>query len=104
MNSIVNGSGLNDSVAGEVSRFSVVLRDAYQYPAPVELETLQVQIIRDLDSYHIQPSIFPMPTENATVTDNWSTSDLEVSSVIHMETASAPTVEPVNNVSGVYCL
>ncbi|XP_058212496.1 protein GAMETE EXPRESSED 2 [Rhododendron vialii] len=97
MNSIVNGSGLNDSGAGEVSRFSVVLRDAYQYPAPVELETLQVQIIRDLDSYHIQPSIFPMPTENATVTDNWSTSDLEVSSVNHMETASAPTVEPVNN-------
>ncbi|KAE9455197.1 hypothetical protein C3L33_12904, partial [Rhododendron williamsianum] len=94
---IVNGSGLNDSVAGEVSRFSVVLRDAYQYPAPVELETLQVQIIRDLDSYHIQPSIFPMPTENATVTDNWSTSDLEVSSVNRMETASAPTVEPVNN-------
>lgn len=101
MASIVNGSGLNDSVAGEVSRFSVVLRDAYQYPAPVELETLQVKIIWELDSYHIQPSIFPMPTENHTATDNRSTSDLDISLVNHMETASAPNVQPVNDVSGV---
>ncbi|KAH7842189.1 hypothetical protein Vadar_002493 [Vaccinium darrowii] len=100
MTSIVNGSGLNDSVAGEVSRFSVVLRDSYQYPAPVELETLQVKIIRELDSYHIQPSIFPMPTENHTATDNRSTSDLDISLVNHMETASAPNVQPVNDSIG----
>ncbi|KAK3001560.1 hypothetical protein RJ639_021183 [Escallonia herrerae] len=50
VHSIINGSGLNNSVAGESSKFSVFLRDAYQYPSPVELEKLQVQILQRHES------------------------------------------------------
>ncbi|GFQ03406.1 protein gamete expressed 2 [Phtheirospermum japonicum] len=50
VNSIVNGSGLNKSVAGEIAKFSVFLKDAYLYPSPVELESIQVQISRESDS------------------------------------------------------
>ncbi|GMP76486.1 hypothetical protein CsSME_00033135 [Camellia sinensis var. sinensis] len=93
MKSIVNGSGLNDSVAGEVARFSVVLKDAYQYPAPVELEKLQVQIMQEIDSYYVQSSIYPIQNVNG----SWFTRDPTKDIVIHMETASAPSVNPVNN-------
>lgn len=64
MNSIVNGSGLNDSVAGEAARFSVLLKDAYLYPSLIELESLQVQIVNEFDSYHTQASIHPMKMVN----------------------------------------
>lgn len=64
MNSIVNGSGLNDSVAGETARFSVLLRDAYLYPSLVEIESLQVQVVKEFDSYHAQASIHPMRVVN----------------------------------------
>ncbi|KAL6990002.1 hypothetical protein U1Q18_015754 [Sarracenia purpurea var. burkii] len=72
MNSIVNGSGLNDSVAGEVASFSVVLKDAYQYPAPIELERLQVLIVQELDSYRVLPSIYPVQTVNGTWIKHYS--------------------------------
>ncbi len=58
--SIVNGSGLNDSVAGEIAQFSVYLIDIYQYPAFVELGSIKVQIVRENDSYNVQPSISPI--------------------------------------------
>ncbi|MCD7455627.1 hypothetical protein HAX54_028836 [Datura stramonium] len=67
MNSIVNGSGLNDSVAGEAARFSVFLKDAYLYPSLVELESLQVQVVNEFDSYHVQASIYPMKMVNGTL-------------------------------------
>ncbi|KAL1807376.1 hypothetical protein ACET3Z_024366 [Daucus carota] len=57
--SIINGSGLNDSVAGEVSKFSVFLRDSYQYPSPIELEWLQIQILRENDTQYVWSSINP---------------------------------------------
>lgn len=60
MNSIVNGSGLNDSVAGEAARFSVLLKDAYLYPSLVEVESLQVKVVNEFDSYQPQASIHPM--------------------------------------------
>lgn len=63
-NSVVNGTGLNRSAAGERSEFSVYLNDAYQYPSPVEIERLQVQIVREIDSYHVQSSIFPIQIIN----------------------------------------
>ncbi|XP_010105140.2 protein GAMETE EXPRESSED 2 [Morus notabilis] len=59
-NSVVNGSGLNNSIAGAMSEFSVYLRDSYQYSSPVEVERLQVQIVREIDSYNILPRITPM--------------------------------------------
>ncbi|PSR92570.1 Protein GAMETE EXPRESSED like [Actinidia chinensis var. chinensis] len=93
MNSIVKGSGLNDSISGETARFSVVLKDAYEYPAPVELERLHVQIVREFDSYHVQPSIYPMQTVNG----SWSTRYLNIGVINRMETVSAPSIDPVNN-------
>jgi hypothetical protein len=60
LESVVNGSGLNNSVSGEVAEFSVYLNDLYQYPSPVEVERLQVQIVREIDSYYVLPSIYPL--------------------------------------------
>ncbi|KAK3016337.1 hypothetical protein RJ639_005721, partial [Escallonia herrerae] len=60
VHSIIDGSGLNHSVAGESSKFSVFLRDAYQYPSPVELEKLQVQILQVSDLRQVWPSIRPV--------------------------------------------
>ncbi|XP_061994150.1 protein GAMETE EXPRESSED 2 isoform X2 [Rosa rugosa] len=62
--SVVNGTGLNSSVAGERSEFSVYLNDAYQNPSPVEIERLEIQIVREIDSYHVQSSIFPIQIIN----------------------------------------
>ena len=60
LKSVVNGSGLNNSVAGIMAEFSVYLNDFYQYPSPVEVERLQVQIVRQIDSYYVLPSISPL--------------------------------------------
>ncbi|KAH9765906.1 protein GAMETE EXPRESSED 2 [Citrus sinensis] len=65
--SVVNGSGLNDSVAGETAHFSVYLNDMFQYPYPVEVERLQVQIAREVDSSTVWPSISPTQIYNGDV-------------------------------------
>ncbi|ESR32766.1 hypothetical protein CICLE_v10007186mg [Citrus x clementina] len=62
--SVVNGSGLNDSVAGETAHFSVYLNDMFQYPYPVEVERLQVQIVTEIDSSTVWPSISPTQIYN----------------------------------------
>lgn len=59
MKSVVNGSGLNDSISGAMAEFTVYLYDLYQYPSPVEVERLQVQIVRENDSYNVLPSVYP---------------------------------------------
>lgn len=64
MHSVVNGSGLNDSVAGEVSRFSISLNDAYQYPSPVEVERIHVQITLPSLSLRVNPQIHPRDSIN----------------------------------------
>ncbi|KAJ9536923.1 hypothetical protein OSB04_029656 [Centaurea solstitialis] len=66
--SIVNGSGLNSSVAGEVCKFSILLRDAYQYPSPLALENLQVQITLPSLSLRVNPQIYPSDSHNGTQT------------------------------------
>ncbi|EEF32623.1 hypothetical protein RCOM_0574850 [Ricinus communis] len=58
--SIVNGSGLNDSVVGEIAQFSLYLVDAFQYPSFIEIESIQVKIVMENDSVHVQPSIHPI--------------------------------------------
>ncbi|KHN26535.1 hypothetical protein glysoja_019774 [Glycine soja] len=65
--SVVNGSGLNDSVAGVKAEFSVYLNDIYQYPSPIEANILQVQILRENDSYSASPIIYPMLNNNGEV-------------------------------------
>lgn len=64
LKSVVNGSGLNNSIAGEVAEFTVYLKDLYQYPSAVETERLQVQIVRESDSYHVSPTISPLHVIN----------------------------------------
>ncbi|XP_073120518.1 protein GAMETE EXPRESSED 2 [Henckelia pumila] len=93
MNSIVNGSGLNDSVAGDTAKFSVFLKDAYLYPSPVEVESLQVRIVHEFDySQILHPSILIREISNGSMsygTPNNGDFDL-------MQVANAT----VNNLSG----
>ncbi|XP_059632750.1 protein GAMETE EXPRESSED 2 [Cornus florida] len=97
MNSIINGSGLNHSVAGEVARFSVFLKDAYQYPSPVELERFQVKIVKESESYYVvRPSIYPVQPVNG----SWSTGGLNYGAINGMESAYAPTLVPNYNSAG----
>ncbi|KAF4355647.1 hypothetical protein F8388_013064, partial [Cannabis sativa] len=63
-NSVVNGTGLNNSIAGEIAEFSVYLKDSFLDPSPVEVERLQVEITREIDSYSIMPTISPIQIIN----------------------------------------
>ncbi|CAA7058847.1 unnamed protein product [Microthlaspi erraticum] len=64
--SIVNGSGINASVAGEALGFSIYLKDAYGYPSSVLVNRLQVRIILETDSSSILPTIQPRESLNRT--------------------------------------
>ena len=64
LTSIVNGSGLNNFVAREVSKFSILLTDAFQYPSPHDLERLQVQITLPSHLLCVYPQIHPMDSFN----------------------------------------
>ncbi|XP_061369324.1 protein GAMETE EXPRESSED 2, partial [Gastrolobium bilobum] len=88
--SVINGSGLNDSVAGVKAEFSVYLNDIYQYPSPVETDILQVQILRENDSYSVSPIIYPMLNKNG----------MRYDGINHMETAPSPSIEMSNNSNG----
>ncbi|KAK6930191.1 hypothetical protein RJ641_004285 [Dillenia turbinata] len=57
-NSIVNGSGLDISIAGETAKFSVYLYDKYQYPSLIEKEMLWIHIVREVDSYRVLPTVY----------------------------------------------
>ncbi|KAG5242094.1 protein GAMETE EXPRESSED [Salix suchowensis] len=91
--SVVNGSGLNDSTAGEMTQFSLYLNDIFQYPSFVGVESIRVQIARETDSYSVQPSIYPI--FNGSV----STPRLSNSSISQAEIALAPSgIAPVSSV------
>ncbi|KAF2300177.1 hypothetical protein GH714_010418 [Hevea brasiliensis] len=92
--SIVNGSGLNDSVAGEIAQFSVYLIDIYQYPAFVELGSIKVQIVRENDSYNVQPSIFPI------IHGNGPAQELSYATISQTEISPAPSDVPRNISAG----
>ncbi|WZZ36656.1 hypothetical protein YC2023_020057 [Brassica napus] len=64
--SIVNGSGLNASIAGEPLGFSIYLKDAYGYPSSVQVDILQVRIIQEADFSYVLPTIKPRETLNGT--------------------------------------
>ncbi|KAM7251560.1 hypothetical protein ACFE04_023443 [Oxalis oulophora] len=66
--SVVNGSGLNDSIAGETVEFSVYLYDKFQYPSPVELKRLWVLIGKQMNTYYAVASIVPFTIFNGTGT------------------------------------
>ncbi|KVH88614.1 Filamin/ABP280 repeat-like protein [Cynara cardunculus var. scolymus] len=91
--SIVNGSGLNNSVAGEVSKFSILLRDAYQYPSPLELQRLQVHITLPSLSLRLYPQISPMDSVDGTR----PTGILDYGPFDPTGIASVPSVYPYNN-------
>ncbi|KAL2464204.1 Protein GAMETE EXPRESSED 2 [Forsythia ovata] len=94
MNSIVNGSGLNNSLAGHVAMFSVFLKDAYLYPAPVELERLQVQIVHEFDSQILLPSIHIREAFNGSLSHG------RLNDINHKKIDSAPIVGPKNDSAG----
>ncbi|KAJ6366475.1 hypothetical protein OIU77_002959 [Salix suchowensis] len=91
--SVVNGSGLNDSTAGEMTQFSLYLNDIFQYPSFVGVESIRVQIARETDSYSVQPSIYPI------FNGSLSTPRLSNSSISQAEIALAPSgIAPVSSV------
>ncbi|KAG8369910.1 hypothetical protein BUALT_Bualt14G0062500 [Buddleja alternifolia] len=94
-NSIVNGSGLNDSIAGDTAKFSVFLKDAYLYPSPVGLESLQVRIVHESDKQILQPIVHIRETSNGSI----SYGRLNFGEINLMQIASAPVVDPKNNFS-----
>ncbi|RDX60235.1 Protein GAMETE EXPRESSED 2, partial [Mucuna pruriens] len=94
--SVVNGSGLNDSVAGVKAEFSVYLNDIYQYPSPVEANILQVQILRENDSYSVSPIISPMLNNSGSTI----ASGVRYDGISHMEIAPSPSIELSNNSNG----
>ncbi|KAK5840705.1 hypothetical protein PVK06_009608 [Gossypium arboreum] len=67
--SIINGTGLNTSVAGEQAEFSVYLRDAFEYPSPVEVERLRVEIRSETYSISVSPTIYPTQISNGELPD-----------------------------------
>ncbi|XP_017975311.1 PREDICTED: protein GAMETE EXPRESSED 2 [Theobroma cacao] len=81
--SFVNGTGLNSSVAGEMAEFSVYLSDAFQYPSPVEVERLQVEIKREIDACSVLPTIYPTQFSNGELLED---------AVTETEFAPAPSV------------
>lgn len=68
--SIVNGSGFDSSVTGETAKFSVYLRDKYQYPSLVEVEKLKVQIVPKVDSIIVSPSIGRMQNGSGSLVES----------------------------------
>ncbi|XP_062175751.1 protein GAMETE EXPRESSED 2-like isoform X3 [Alnus glutinosa] len=94
LESVVNGSGLNNSLSGEVAEFSVYLNDHYQYPSQVEVERLQVQIAREIDSYYVLPSIYPLHIPNGSE----PTGRLRYGATSQMEIAPSPSVD-LSNIS-----
>ncbi|KAL2341782.1 hypothetical protein Fmac_009722 [Flemingia macrophylla] len=94
--SVVNGSGLNDSVAGVKAEFSVYLNDIYQYPSPVEADTLQVQILRESDSYSVSPIIYPIINKNGSTI----ASGVRYDGIGYVENAPSPSIELSNNSNG----
>ncbi|KAG7533513.1 Immunoglobulin E-set [Arabidopsis thaliana x Arabidopsis arenosa] len=64
--SIINGSGINASIAGESLSFSIYLKDAYGYPSSVQVDRLQVRIELETDSSFILPTIQPREALNGT--------------------------------------
>ncbi|XP_073223922.1 protein GAMETE EXPRESSED 2 isoform X2 [Cicer arietinum] len=91
--SVVNGSGLNNSIVGIREEFSVYLNDMYQYPSLVEAGILQVQILRDNDSYSVSPIIYPMLNNTGSRVD----SGVRYDGSSRMETTLSPSIEIGNN-------
>ncbi|KAM4116440.1 hypothetical protein ACB094_02G050100 [Castanea mollissima] len=96
LKSVVNGSGLNNSVAGKMAEFSVYLNDLYQYPSPVEVERLQVQIVRQIDSYYVLPSISPLHIINGSE----PTRTLRYGATSQIEIAPSPSADLSNTSVG----
>ncbi|XP_019107950.2 protein GAMETE EXPRESSED 2 isoform X1 [Beta vulgaris subsp. vulgaris] len=94
--SIINGSGLNITVAGQEARFSVHLIDAYQYPCPVEMRMLQVQIAWMTDSYMVLPKIYPLEELNG----SRSVQHLTHNAVSPVEDFLSPSVDHRNSSIG----
>ncbi|XP_037441475.1 protein GAMETE EXPRESSED 2-like isoform X3 [Triticum dicoccoides] len=65
--SIVNGSGLVQSVAGSPSSFMVYLLDQYQSPSPIDTDMMRVQILSRNGTSGVNPVITPVREPNGAV-------------------------------------
>ncbi|XP_050214709.1 protein GAMETE EXPRESSED 2 isoform X5 [Mercurialis annua] len=92
--SIVNGSGLNDSIAGEIAEFSFYLVDTFQYPSFVESEIIEVQIVMENESLYVQPTIHPI------INGSGLARELSFGAIRQTEIAAAPSVVSLNNSKG----
>ncbi|XP_004298140.1 PREDICTED: protein GAMETE EXPRESSED 2-like [Fragaria vesca subsp. vesca] len=95
-NSVVNGTGLNSSIAGERSEFSVYLNDAYQNPSPVGIERLEIQILREIDFYHVKSGIFPIQIING----SGPAQGIRYGTTNKIELAPSPSVTSINSTVG----
>ncbi|XP_037434559.1 protein GAMETE EXPRESSED 2-like [Triticum dicoccoides] len=77
--SIVNGSGLVQSVAGSPSSFMVYLVDQYGSPSPVDTKMLRVQILSRNGTSGVNPVITPVREPNETISTDGQTSNFNVS-------------------------
>ncbi|GAV64153.1 Filamin domain-containing protein [Cephalotus follicularis] len=96
LNSVINGSGLNDSVAGETAEFTVYLNDKFQYPSPVELERIHVLIASEVDSYYAMASIVPLTIFNGSGPIGKPT----LSAIEQIAVAPAPYADLINTSVG----
>ncbi|XP_042475606.1 protein GAMETE EXPRESSED 2 [Macadamia integrifolia] len=95
LKSVVNGSGLAGSVAGQISKISVYLNDRYEYPSPIDADKLQVQILRKVDSANVWPRIYPAQLTNATM--HAPIDKLSYGATSFMGIAPAPSIDPKNS-------
>ncbi|XP_043719038.1 protein GAMETE EXPRESSED 2 isoform X2 [Telopea speciosissima] len=95
LKSVVNGSGLTGSVAGQISKFSVYLNDRYEYPSPIDADRIRVRILRKVDSANVWPSIYPMQLANATM--HAPTGKFSYGDTSFIGSAPAPSIDPKNS-------
>ncbi|GAA0141921.1 hypothetical protein LIER_02952 [Lithospermum erythrorhizon] len=84
LKSIINGSGLNNSIAGVVEQLSIFLKDAYLYPSPVEMEKIKVQIMLESDQQRLPAIVHPKDSAKGNLSIEVLNDD-----AIHMDLASA---------------
>eukprot|EP01018_Ginkgo_biloba_P014687 Gb_38821 [translate_table: standard] len=97
--SIVNGTGIADSVVGQLSSFSVYLIDSYYNLSPVEPERLRVSILRQSDLYAVQPNISQSLFEQSEIAADPAETAIEPTTTAEEPTEPSMADSSIYNVS-----
>ncbi|KAF8017474.1 hypothetical protein BT93_H2599 [Corymbia citriodora subsp. variegata] len=81
---------------GRIEEFSVYLNDLFQYPSPVEVDMVRVQIVREIDSYTIWPHVYPEQLINGSSASR----EPRFSAMSQIAAASGPSIDLTNHSSG----